>query len=160
MFDASAVPAGAVESKGVEVDMAGDILRNVRMSLAYAYTDAVVTQGDNAILTGSRFPNVPKHSATVLVTPRFKLGDGIAMLGGGFSHVGERRGDVAASSSFTLPSYTTAMLVASYAPNRALQFALNVDNLFDKRYYASSYSAMWVTPGAERNVRLNARYRF
>lgn len=154
------VPAGAVESKGVELDVAGDILRNVRMSLAYAFTDAVVTQGDNAVLTGSRFPNVPKHSANLLVTPRFKLGDGVAMLGGGLSYVGERRGDVAASNSFMLLSYTTAMLVASYAPNRQLQFALNVDNLFDRRYYASSYSAMWVTPGTGRNVRLNARYRF
>ena len=154
------IPAGEVASKGVEVDMAGDIARDVRLSLAYAYTDAVVTQGDNAILTGSRFPNVPKHSATVLLTPRFKLGSGIAMLGGGLSYVGERLGDVAASSSFVLPSYTTARLVASYAPDTRLRFALNVDNLFDKQYYASSYSAVWVTPGMTRTVRLNARYRF
>lgn len=155
-----AVPAGAVASKGVEVDVAGDIVRNVRLSLAYAFTDAVVTQGDNAIATGSRFPNVPKHSATVLVAPRFRLGSGVAMLGGGFSHVGARMGDVAASSGFMLPAYTTATLAASYAPSRRLQFALNVDNLFDKRYYASSYSTVWVTPGAARNVRLNLRYRF
>jgi len=154
------IPAGAVASKGLEVDMAGDIARDVRLSLAYAYTDTVVTEGDNTIRTGSRFPNVPKHSATVLVTPRFKLGDGVAMLGGGVNHVGARMGDVAASSNFELPAYTTARLVASWAPNRRLLLALNVDNLFDKRYYASSYSTVWVAPGAARNVRINARYRF
>lgn len=154
------IPAGEVASKGVEVDMAGDIMKDVRLSLAYAYTDAVVTKGDNAIVTGSRFPNVPKHGATILLTPRFKLGSGVAMLGGGVNHVGERMGDVAASSSFMLPSYTTARLVASYAPNPRLRFALNVDNLFDKQYYASSYSTVWVTPGATRTVRINARYRF
>ena len=154
------IPAGEVASKGVEVDMAGDVARDVRLSLAYAYTDAVVTRGDNAILAGSRFPNVPKHSATILLTPRFRLGSGSAMLGGGVSHVGARTGDVAASSGFMLPSYTTARLVASFAPNPRLRFALNVDNLFDKQYYASSYSTVWVTPGATRTVRLDARYRF
>lgn len=154
------VPAGEVASKGLEVDMAGDIARNVRLSLAYAYTDAVVTQGDNAIVTGSRFPNVPKHSATVLVTPRFRLGSGMAMLGAGFSYVGARMGDVAASSGFVLPSHATARLVASYAPGPRLRLALNVDNLFDKQYYASSYSTVWVAPGAPRTARLNLRYRF
>jgi iron complex outermembrane receptor protein len=154
------IPAGAVASKGFEVDMAGDIARDVRLSLAYAYTDTAVTEGDNTIRTGSRFPNVPKHSATLLVTPRFKLGDGVAMLGGGLNYVGARMGDVAASSDFELPGYTTARLVASWAPNRRLLLALNVDNLFDKRYYASSYSTVWVAPGAARNVRINARYRF
>jgi len=154
------IPAGEVASKGVEVDMAGDIMKDVRLSLAYAFTDAAVTRGDNAIVTGSRFPNVPKHGATILLTPRFRLGNGVAMLGGGVRYVGERMGDVAASSSFVLPSYTTARLVASYAPHARLRFALNVDNLFDRQYYASAYSTVWVTPGLLRTVRLDARYRF
>lgn len=154
------IPAGEVASKGLEIDTAGEIMRNVRLSLAYAYTDALVTKGDNTITTGSRFPNVPRHSATVLVTPRFALGRGIATVSGGFSYVGERMGDVAASSRFTLPGYTTAKLITSYAPNARLQFALSVENLFDKQYYASSYNSVWVNPGAERSFRLNARYRF
>lgn len=154
------IPAGEVASKGVELDMAGEIARDVRLSLAYAYTDAVVTKGDNTILTGSRFPNVPRHGATVLVTPRFVLGGGVAMVGGGFTWVGARMGDVAESSGFTLPAYATAKLVASYAPSARVRVMLDVENLFDKRYYASSYSAVWVNPGVERNVRVNVRYRF
>jgi len=152
--------AGEVASKGIEVDMAGDVMKDVRLSLAYAFTDAVVTKGDNAIVTGSRFPNVPKHSATLLLTPRFKLGTSSAMLGGGLSYVGERMGDVAASTNFMLPSYTTARLVASWTPNPRLRVAFNVDNLFNKQYYASSYSSVWVTPGMLRTAHLNLRYRF
>lgn len=154
------VPAGAVASKGVEVDMAGELARNVRLSLAYAYTDAVVTRGDNTIITGSRFANVPRHSATLLVTPRFALGSATVLVGGGVSYVGERMGDVAASSSFTLPAYTTARLVAAWMLDTRLAVTLNVDNLFNRQYYASSYSPLWVTPGALRTVRLNLRYRF
>ena len=40
------------------------------------------------------------------------------------------------------------------------QDPLNVDNLFNKQYYASSYSQVWVAPGTERTITLNARYKF
>ena len=69
-------------------------------------------------------------------------------------------GDVAASTNFMLPSYTTARLVASWTPNPRLRVAFNVDNLFNKQYYASSYSSVWVTPGMLRTAHLNLRYRF
>ena len=154
------ISAGEVGSKGLELDVSGEIARNVRLSAAYAYTDATVTKGDNTIVSGSRFPNVPKQSATVVVTPSFKLGDGMASLGGGFNYVGERLGDVAISSKFVLPAYTTFRLVSSYSPNKKLRVSLNVDNLFNKAYYASSYSQVWVMPGTERTVTLNLRYTF
>jgi iron complex outermembrane receptor protein len=95
-----------------------------------------------------------------LLVPRFKLGTGEATLGGGVQHVGERLGDVAASTDFTLPGYTTAKLIASYAPNPTLRLSLNIDNLFNRTYYASSYSQAWVAPGAERNITFNLYYRF
>jgi iron complex outermembrane receptor protein len=130
------------------------------MSAAYAYTDATVTQGDNTIVTGSRFPNVPKQSATIVITPSFALGSGTATLGGGINYVGERLGDVAVSSNFHLPAYTTAKLISSWSPNKKMRISLNVDNLFNKRYYASSYSQVWVSPGTERTITLNLNYKF
>lgn len=154
------IPAGEVASRGLELDMAGEIARNVRLSAAYAYTDTEVTRSDSTIVTGSRFPNVPRHSATVLVIPHFALGTGTAMLGGGFTYVGARMGDVAESSSFILPAYTTAKLVAAWSPDPRVRIALTIDNLFDRQYYASSYSTAWVNPGMTRNIVLNLRYRF
>jgi iron complex outermembrane receptor protein len=154
------IPAGEVGSKGIELDVSGEIMKNVRFSLAYAYTDATVTKGDTVIVTGSRFPNVPKHSASAVVTPTFALWGGIATLGAGFNYVGERLGDVAISSSFKLPAYTTVRLISSYSPNKKLRFSLNVENLFDKTYYASSYSQMWVAPGTARTITFNAQYKF
>lgn len=154
------LPAGELVSKGVEVDMAGEIARMVRLSLAYAYTDAVVARGDNAIITGSRFPNVPRHSASLLLTRRFALGSSAAMVGAGVNYVGARMGNVAASSSFMLPAYATARLVAAWMPAPRIDVSLNVDNLFDRQYYASSYSPLWVSPGAPRSARFHVRYRF
>ena len=154
------VSAGEVGSKGVEFDVSGELMKNVQFTAAYAYTDATVTQGDNLITTGSRFPNVPKNSATVVVVPRFRVFGGNATLGGGLNYVGERLGDVAMSSSFRLPAYTTAKLLSSYAPNQQVRVALNVDNLFNKQYYASSYSQVWVAPGTDRTLTLNVNYKF
>jgi iron complex outermembrane receptor protein len=154
------ISAGEVGSKGVELDVSGEIMKNVRFSAAYAYTDAKVTKGDNTIQTGSQFPNVPKNSASIVVTPSFKIGDATASLGAGVNYVGERLGDVAISSSFRLPAYTTVRLISSYAPTKKLRLSLNVDNLFDKTYYASSYSQVWVAPGTARTVTLNANYKF
>ena len=155
-----AIAAGEVGSRGLEVDVSGVVARGLRVSGAYAYTNATVTRGDNTIVTGSRFANVPRHSANLLATQQFVLGTGAASVGGGLQYVGERLGDVAVSSKFTLPAYTTARLLASYAPTAKLRLALNVENLFNRSYYASSYSQLWVAPGAERTLTLNAHYRF
>ncbi|MGK5005248.1 TonB-dependent siderophore receptor [Janthinobacterium sp. LB2P70] len=155
-----AIAAGEVGSRGLELDVSGEVARGLRVSGAYAYTNATVTRGDNTIVTGSRFANVPRHSANLLATQQFALGTGTASVGGGVQYVGERPGDVAVSSKFTLPAYTTAKLLASYSPNPKLRLALNVENLFNRSYYASSYSQLWVAPGAERTVTLNAHYRF
>lgn len=154
------IAAGEVGSKGLELDMAGDIATNLRLSAAYAYTDATVTKGDNTIITGSRFPNVAKHSANLVINQLFNLGTAKASLGAGINYVGERLGDVAISSDFTLPAYTTVKLMSSYSPNKTTRLSLNVDNLFNKRYYASSYSQLWIAPGTDRSVSLNLHHQF
>lgn len=154
------IAAGEVGSKGLEVDVAGDIAKDLRLSAAYAYTDATVTKGDNTIITGSRFPNVAKHSANLIVSQLFNIGTAKASVGAGINYVGERLGDVAVSSSFVLPAYTTVKLLSSYSPSKNTRVSLNVDNLFNKRYYASSYSQLWVAPGAERSVSLTLHQQF
>jgi iron complex outermembrane receptor protein len=150
------IPAGAVASKGVELDVAGQLRRGLKLSGAYAYTDARVTRGDNTIRTGSRFPNVPRHSANLLLVAH----NASMSLGVGVAYVGERFGDVAASSDFRLPGYTTARLLATWLPAPRWRLGVNVDNLFDRRYYASSYSQLWVAPGSTRTVTTTLSYRF
>ena len=38
-------------------------------------------------------------------------------------------------------------------------FALT-DNLFDKKYYASSYAALWVQPGVPRSFTIRGTFTF
>lgn len=79
-------------------------------------------------------------------------------LGSGVSYVGERSGNVI--DSLTLPSYTTVKLLSYWRVDSHLRLTLNVDNLFDRDYIASSYDRSWLMPGAARTVTLGAQYKF
>ncbi|MTV36549.1 TonB-dependent siderophore receptor [Duganella radicis] len=146
--------AGEVGSKGVELDVAGEIAPKSQLSFSYAYTDARVLR-DNVLAVGGALANVPKQSANLMLVRTV----GKATLGGGLNYVGERNGDVAISSTFRLPAYTTARLVSSYSPTPKLRLSLDIDNLFDKVYYPSSYQQTWVAPGEDRRITLKVQYK-
>lgn len=150
--------AGEVGSKGVELDVAGEIARKLQLSLSYAYTDAKVLR-DNVLAVGGRLANVPKQSANLLLVQELSLGGQRVSFGGGINYVGERNGDVAVSSTFKLPAYTTARLVSSYSPTKKVRLSLDVDNLLNKVYYPSSYQQTWVAPGEDRRVTLKIEYK-
>lgn len=150
--------AGEVGSKGVELDVAGEVARKLQLSLSYAYTDAKVLH-DNVLAVGGRLANVPKQSANLLLVQELGLGGQRASFGGGVNYVGERNGDVAVSSTFKLPAYTTARLVSSYSPTKKVRLSLDVDNLFNKVTYPSSYQQTWVAPGEDRRVTLKIEYK-
>lgn len=163
----ASIAAGAVESKGLEFDLGGEIAAGLRLSAAYAFTDAKVTQ-DNAAATGvslvgRQLPNVPKHSANLLLVQSFQLGGNGATAGVGLNYVGAREGSVAPVNPvdlFTLPAYTTVKLIGSYAIGKAWKVSLDVDNVFDKTFYSSSYAQWWVYPGNGRKFNLSAQYKF
>ena len=158
------VAAGEVESKGVELDVSGEVMRGLRLSAAYAFTDAKVTRDTHDFLVGRQTANVPRNSANLLLVKSFALdGASSASFGGGVNYVSEREGavaPVAATDNFKLPAYTTVKLLGSYTLDKHLQLSLDVDNLFDKTFYTSSYSQVWVYPGSGRKFTLTAQYKF
>jgi len=157
------VAAGEVKSKGVEFDVSGEVYPTIRLSAAYAFTDAKVTEDNNSFLVGRQTANVPRHSGSLMVVKALALGDHPATIGGGFNYVGEREGAVAplsAIDNFKLPAYTDVKLIASYDPSKQLHLSLDIDNLFDKVFYTSSYSQVWVFPGNGRKFTASAVYKF
>lgn len=58
-----------------------------------------------------------------------------------------------------LPAYTTARVLGAWSPARHWRLAVNVDNLFDRRHAASSYSQLWIAPGAPRSATTALTYR-
>ncbi|MNY30354.1 ferric-rhodotorulic acid outer membrane transporter [compost metagenome] len=66
------------------------------------------------------------------------------------SYVGERSGQT--GSAFTLPSYSTLDLLAHYKASEEVTLGLNLNNLFNRKYYERAYNSAWVTPGDPRNL--------
>ena len=67
--------------------------------------------------------------------------------GAAVNYVGERAGD-SSDSGFELPAYTTVDLLARYPLASNATLGVNVNNLFDRRYYERSYNNVWVAPAA------------
>ncbi|MCF8709656.1 TonB-dependent siderophore receptor [Rhizorhapis sp. SPR117] len=157
-------PVGAADSKGIEFDLNAKLPAGFEMFLNYAYTDAgwasdvLDPNFGQPILKGDPLINIPKHQANFLLFKNFAIGERKAMIGGGVNYVSKRLGETA--TTFFLPSYTLVKLLASVEVTDNIKISADVNNLFDKRYYASSYASLWVQPGTPRSFSVKASFNF
>jgi iron complex outermembrane receptor protein len=155
---------GAARSKGIEFDLNAKLPAGFEIFATYSYTDAewatdaLDPNFSQPILEGDPLINVPEHQANLLVFNNFMIGDAKAMLGAGVNYVGKRLGETA--TDFFLPSYTLVKLMASIEPVENVKISANIHNLFDKRYYPSSYARLWVQPGMPRAFTVRASFSF
>lgn len=161
------VAAGEVQSRGLELDFAGQVTARWRVNASLVLNDVEITR-DNTLEVGGRLLNVPKVNGSVLAVYENAFDNGQRYgIGGGVTHVGRRLGQArtqaeadAGSAAFDLPSYRTAKLVAYWRVTPAVRLTLDVDNVFDTTYYSSSYSRLWVAPGTARTVTVGLQARF
>ncbi|PSJ43591.1 TonB-dependent siderophore receptor [Sphingomonas deserti] len=150
-------PVGKLTSRGIEFDASVKLAQRWQVVANYAWTPA---RADDAAFATDAVLNVPDHSATLFAIARFldaqKRGVSVSF---GASYVGDRAGGLDANAP-RLPAYVKAKAAAEYAFSPQFSVRLEADNLFDKRYAQSSYSPVWIYPGAPRTVRASARLSF
>ena len=153
--------AGEVSSRGLELDVSGQLSDQWSVIASYAYTDAEVTK--DRIYKGMRLQNVAKNSGSVFAVYDLGTimgGDGLR-IGAGARYVGERAGD--ALNDFDLPGYTVADAFATYdthVDGQKIKVQLNVKNLFDRTYYTSAASRTFVSMGDARQVSIASTLAF
>ena len=150
-------PVGRLDSHGIELDASARIGRVGQIVANYAWTHA---RNDDRNFLTTRALNVPEHSGSVFAFARFldEVGRGPS-LSAGAAYVGARAGAIDASG-LVLPDYIKLKAAAEYAFSLTLSVRIEADNLLDARYAQSSYSPVWVFPGAPRTVRGSVRARF
>lgn len=165
--DASAatqLAIGKARSQGLEIDLQGEITKDLSLWASYAYVDAKTSNTFNdpnfgvAVPAGSRLLNVPKHTLSMQLVKSVAVGGRGLQFGGGLLHVGERSGEF--TTHFKLPAHAVARAFAAYEVTRSTTVRLDVDNLFNETYYTNSFSALWVQPGTPRSTRVSAAFRF
>lgn len=155
---------GAAQSKGAEVDVSARLPLSLRVMVSYAYVDAFISKSlldpdfARPLAAGSPLINVPAHSGNLLLFRDFALGERMLSLGGGVNYVDKRLGET--GTTFFLPSYTLVKLFGTFEVTEKLKLSAEVNNLFDKVYYPSSYAQLWVNPGAPRTWAVRGLYSF
>lgn len=148
-------PIGEARSRGLEIDMLGQLTRQLAVMASYAYLDAVIT--DKATYAGTRLANAARNSGSLWGRWMF---DAQWAAGAGVFFQSQREGDQL--NSFQLPGYGRVDAMVSYAfragsGKGSVQF--NLKNAFDKLYYSGSHpgSRDWIQPGAPRTASVTLR---
>jgi iron complex outermembrane receptor protein len=143
------VQVGEQRSRGIELDIGGEILPGWNIIASYTYTDAI-TSKDNRVPVGNRIDNVPEHAASLWTTYELQsanlkgLGFGL-----GLYYVGDRNAD--SENTSILPSYFRTDSAIYYKRDN-WKLALNFRNLFNETYYETSQGRNIIYPGAPFTV--------
>ncbi|MEL6382264.1 MAG: TonB-dependent siderophore receptor, partial [Cyanobacteria bacterium J06626_18] len=126
------VPIGEQTSRGMELDVTGEILPGWNILAGLSLLDAKIEESAD-FPRGSTPRNVPETSASLWTTYEIQSGD-LARLGFGLGlfYVGERPGDNA--NTFTLNEYLRTDAAIYYRQND-VRLGLNFRNLFDIDYF-------------------------
>ncbi|MGU7779365.1 TonB-dependent siderophore receptor [Burkholderia sp. PU8-34] len=148
---------GTARSRGIELDVAGQLTRHLSVIGSYAYTNATDRDSDTPLM------NVARHTGSLFAVYDTTLANlpGRWRFGGGARLVGARPGDTA--NSFTLPGYVTVDAFAAYETTIGkfpTRIQLNVKNLLDKTYYPSSNNNLIIAVGEPRLVTLTTTVSF
>ncbi|WP_455514387.1 TonB-dependent siderophore receptor [Porphyromonas sp.] len=156
------VPIGEERSRGLELDVAGQLTPYWSITASYGLNEAEITKAAAGTKDlGLQRPSTPRHSGSLwskFIVPRGLLrGFGFGL---GVHGVSERLGQVGRRAyAISYPGYALVN-AALYYKVRDLQLQLNLDNLLDKRYFISGYDKLRSFPGAPRSLKLSATYRF
>ncbi|ATG58259.1 MULTISPECIES: TonB-dependent siderophore receptor [Pseudoalteromonas] len=155
---------GEAQSKGIEIDLTGELTDTLEVWASYAYVDATIENSffdanfGYTVEAGSSLLNVPEQQLSLQLVQSAVLYGKAIKFGGGLLHVGKRNGFF--GTDFELPSYTTARVFVNYDVTDAIGITAEINNLFDETYYTNSFADAWVQPGTPRNVKFSASYKF
>jgi iron complex outermembrane recepter protein len=153
------VQVGEQQSRGIELDIAGEILPGWKIIASYALTDAKVT-ADNSIpsVVGNRLIGVPENQASLWTTYEIQKGNlqGLGF-GLGLFYVGERQGNIANSARMDDYLRTDA---AIYYRRDGFNTAINVRNLFNIDYLTRAFDSLYVLRGEPFTITGSVSWEF
>lgn len=160
---------GETLTKGVEIDIAGEILPGLNATLNYAYTDSKISKESPTATTktvGNITPNTATHITNAWLN--YRIGKGVLNgLGvtGGIQWMADRYVG-SATKVFSIPNYFRTDAGLSYVKGK-YSVSLLVNNLLDNQRLLTAASIPTTATGfynyiveARRNFRMTIGYRF
>ncbi|MFL6600490.1 MAG: TonB-dependent siderophore receptor [Steroidobacteraceae bacterium] len=166
-------PTGNARNHGLEFDFRGEIASNLQLTASYAYIQSRIRNAERRFPAGfngyeligrnrNQLFGVPHHGGSLWGTYLFTHGSFSGLkLGAGAVIRGVREGDNI--NDYQLPGFTRINTMAAYTwytADTRMSVQLNVDNLFDKRYFESLSGTRTVMPGSPRHWIASWRVEF
>jgi catecholate siderophore receptor len=150
------VPIGRQRTKGVELSVAGNITDQLSVTGAYTYSDGTFLDNvSGTVQAGNILANMPKNSASLWTrfdpTPAIGAAVGVIYQGKRYASTD----NLVAMKDFTR---VDAALYYNLSDNVSLQ--LNVENLFNERYFLFANSNTNITPGSPTAFKAGLSARF
>ncbi|MFT4154447.1 TonB-dependent siderophore receptor [Parafilimonas sp.] len=160
------VQTGQITSKGIEVDINGNLTKGLNIMANYAYTDSRVTKSNDSTQLGLYSYGSAKNMANLFAKYRFSEGllHGFS-IGGGVQYVGKRTYayDATKMHDQMMPAYTLLEATIGYTL-RNFYVNLNAYNLANKKYITNGYAIDDVdysyNPGEPVNFRIDFGINF
>ncbi len=153
---------GEQQSKGLEIELQWQPMPNWQIQTGYAYSKAIIKASiTNPTTVGLDLANAPRSTGNVWT--RYNIPHG-ALKGLGFGtgvvYVGDAwAGDPTTALYYKLPAWTRVDTSVYYKWKR-FDFAMNVQNLMDRRYISSAQSATTLNIGEQRKITFSVGMKF
>ncbi|KIY40939.1 TonB-dependent receptor [Pseudomonas sp. 10-1B] len=148
--------SGEVRTRGVELELGGELAPGWQMSAGYTYAGAEYTKSTNSVEKGERFDSdTPYNLFKVFTTYRLPGELERWTVGGGW------RTQSSAYTSFGVKQggYSVSDFMVAYRPSAQWQVQANLNNAFDKHYYQNISNSWGANSfGDPRNLMLTLRY--
>lgn len=150
---------GELRARGAEIGVSGNVTPRWAMFGGFTYLDAEIVDSLDTNAVGSRFPNVPEYSFSLLST--YQLTDWL-MIGGQAYYQSKLYGGTYDTTSASVPGYWRFDAVSRVRVAQNVEARLNVLNLTDKRYYDAIYRSSapfsYVAPGRSATLSLSVAF--
>lgn len=154
---------GQNKTRGVELDIRGEIAQGLNVILNYAYTDSYISKDIDKANIGQPIPGFAKNVANGWLT--YQIGDGVlkgAGISAGASYQGDRSTwDWGSPQQMQLPDYFR-MDAGIFWQGTKLKINLTVNNVANRYLYSGApYGDFYYWQAeAPRNFKLGIDYRF
>ena len=149
------VQTGSQRTNGYELGVNGCIVPEWNIAGGYAYQNAFVTSATTAAKAGAQVGQVPHHTVSLWnnyqLHPRVRAALGVL-----------HRSDMFATidNTVTLPGYTRADAATYLSLTKQVRLQVNVENIFDKRYYINADTNTNISAGFPRTLRIGVTTTF
>ncbi len=141
------VQTGSQRTNGFEIGATGNLTRNWMISGGYAHQNAFVSSATAAARVAAQVAQAPHN--TFSLWNNYKV---VNRLGAGFGILNRSNMFAAIDNTVVLPGYTRFDTAVYYSVTERARLQVNVQNLFNRRYYVNADNNTNISPGSPRAI--------